>query len=119
MLLAVDVGNTQTVLGLYDGEQLIDDWRLATERTRTGDEVGVLLGGMLDLDAVDGNLPLRRRFRRWFANGAARRPVGRCADPRRGPGVRTGIRIAMTTHARSGPTGSSIPSPPGSATEPR
>src|SRR6476620_5890449 len=54
MLLAVDVGNTQTVLGLYDGGRLTEDWRVATERTRTGDELGVLLGGMLDLDSVDG-----------------------------------------------------------------
>ena len=54
MLLAVDVGNTQTVLGLYEGERLTDDWRLATEHTRTGDELGVLLGGMLELDDVDG-----------------------------------------------------------------
>jgi len=54
VLLAVDVGNTQTVLGLYDGDRLRDDWRLATERTRTGDELGVLLGGMLDLDDIDG-----------------------------------------------------------------
>ena len=34
MLLAVDVGNTQTVLGLYEGEGLTEDWRLATEPTR-------------------------------------------------------------------------------------
>ncbi len=54
MLLAVDVGNTQTALGLFEGERLADHWRLATERTRTGDELGVLLGGLLDLDAVDG-----------------------------------------------------------------
>jgi type III pantothenate kinase len=54
MLLAVDVGNTQTVLGSYDGERLTDHWRLATDRTRTGDELGVLLGGLLDLDAVSG-----------------------------------------------------------------
>ena len=31
MLLAVDVGNTQTVLGLYEGELLTDHWRLATD----------------------------------------------------------------------------------------
>ena len=53
MLLAVDVGNTQTVLGLYEGELLTDHWRLATDRTRTGDELTVLLGGLLDPDAVD------------------------------------------------------------------
>ena len=54
MLLAVDVGNTQTVLGLYPDGQLTDHWRLATERSSTADELGVLLGGLLDLDSVDG-----------------------------------------------------------------
>ena len=39
MLLAVDVGNTQTVLGLFDGEELVEHWRVATEAERTGDEV--------------------------------------------------------------------------------
>ena len=43
MLLAVDVGNTQTVLGLFDGERLADSFRLATDRSRTGDELGVTL----------------------------------------------------------------------------
>ena len=40
MLLAIDVGNTQTVLGLYDGETLSDHWRVATESHRSGDELG-------------------------------------------------------------------------------
>jgi type III pantothenate kinase len=43
MLLAIDVGNTHTVLGLYDGASLQQHWRLATERGRTADEYGVLL----------------------------------------------------------------------------
>ena len=40
MLLAVDVGNTQTVFGLFDGDALADHWRVATEPNRTGDELG-------------------------------------------------------------------------------
>src|SRR3954471_12714941 len=54
MLLAVDVGNTQTVFGLFDGERLAEHWRIATEAHRTGDELGVLLRGFLDLDGLDG-----------------------------------------------------------------
>src|SRR4029079_16644503 len=54
MLLAVDVGNTQTVLGLYEAGELAEDWRVATDRTRTGDELAVMLGGLLDPDSVDG-----------------------------------------------------------------
>jgi type III pantothenate kinase len=54
MLLAVDVGNTQTVFGLYDGAELGERWRIATEAHRTGDELGALLGDFLDLAAIDG-----------------------------------------------------------------
>jgi type III pantothenate kinase len=54
MLLAVDVGNTQTVFGLYDGAELGDRWRIATEAQRTGDELGALLADFLDLGAIDG-----------------------------------------------------------------
>jgi type III pantothenate kinase len=46
MLLAVDVGNTQTVLGLFEGERLADSFRLATDRSRTGDELGVTLAAL-------------------------------------------------------------------------
>jgi type III pantothenate kinase len=54
MLLTVDVGNTQTVLGLYDGADLREHWRTATDAERTGDELSVLLAGLLDPDEVDG-----------------------------------------------------------------
>ena len=43
MILAVDVGNTHTVIGLYQGKQLTHHWRLLTEAERTADEYGVLL----------------------------------------------------------------------------
>ncbi len=55
MLLALDVGNTQTVLGLYDGPELREHWRIATEAHRTGDELAVLFEGLLgDVDTVEG-----------------------------------------------------------------
>ena len=54
MLLAVDVGNTQTVYGLYDGERLADHRRVATEAQRTGDELAVLLSGFFDPESIDG-----------------------------------------------------------------
>jgi type III pantothenate kinase len=54
MLLAVDAGNTQTVSGLYDGEELREHWRLATDGRKTGDELAVLYGSLLDLASVDG-----------------------------------------------------------------
>ena len=52
MLLAVDVGNTQTVFGLYDGDRLAEHWRVSTEAERTGDELGVLVGRLLELRDV-------------------------------------------------------------------
>jgi type III pantothenate kinase len=38
MLLAIDIGNTNTVLGIFDGERLIESWRLVSSHTRTADE---------------------------------------------------------------------------------
>ena len=43
MLLAVDVGNTNIVLGVYDGNDLRVSWRVSTNRVQTGDEYGVIL----------------------------------------------------------------------------
>ncbi len=52
MLLAVDVGNTSTVLGLYDGKSLCAHWRVATDRLRMADEYAVLLKNLLELDGL-------------------------------------------------------------------
>ncbi len=59
MLLAIDVGNTHTVLGLFEGETVAAHWRVATRKDATPDEVGVLLrelfaGAGLDPTAVRG-----------------------------------------------------------------
>ena len=53
-LLAIDVGNTQTALGLFEGRSLTKSWRLATEPQRTGDELGLFLGGLIELASLDG-----------------------------------------------------------------
>ena len=52
MLLVVDVGNTHTVLGLYDGERLVHDFRIETAKGRTSDEYHVLLLSLLELAEV-------------------------------------------------------------------
>jgi type III pantothenate kinase len=103
MLLAVDVGNTQTVLGLYDGDRLRDNWRLATDRTRTGDELGVLLDGLLDYDAVDGvclSTTVPTLVREWqrLAERWAQAPILVV-----GPGVKTGIPIRYDDPREVGP----------------
>jgi type III pantothenate kinase len=43
MLLAIDVGNTNVTIGVFDGERLAHSWRLAALRERTGDELGILI----------------------------------------------------------------------------
>jgi type III pantothenate kinase len=52
MLLVVDVGNTHTVLGLYDGERLVHDFRIETAKGRTSDEYHVLLLNLLGLAGI-------------------------------------------------------------------
>ncbi len=53
MLLAIDIGNTNTSLGIFDGENLIEHWRIATVRERTADELGVLIRQMLALSNLN------------------------------------------------------------------
>ena len=48
MLLAVNVGNSNTVLGVFRGSELEHQWRLSTETERTADELAVLFAGLLD-----------------------------------------------------------------------
>lgn len=93
MLLAVDVGNTQTALGLYRAGELTDHWRLATESSTTADELGVLLSGLLDFDGVDGiclasTVPVLVREWEALAGKWAHAPLLVV-----GPGIKTGIPI--------------------------
>ena len=53
MLLVMDVGNTNTVLGVYDGTRLLAHWRLTTARDRTVDEYGILARNVLSLASID------------------------------------------------------------------
>jgi len=48
MLLALDVGNTNTVIGVFDGQALLTHWRLSTRREGTRDEYGILIKGLFD-----------------------------------------------------------------------
>ena len=53
MLLVLDVGNTNTSLGVYDGERLVAHWRLTTARARTVDEYGVHARNLFALAGID------------------------------------------------------------------
>jgi type III pantothenate kinase len=52
MLLVIDVGNTNTVLGVYDRDVLVDHWRIVTEREKTADEWGILFRDLFLFDKL-------------------------------------------------------------------
>ena len=98
MLLAIDVGNSHTVVGIYDGEKLAHHFRLSSDRDRTEDEYGVLLGAMLrgvglDPGAVTAAVmasvvpPLNRVLRAMCASHFGVEPLVV------GPGVKTGMPV--------------------------
>ena len=53
MLLVIDVGNTQTVIGVYDGPALLHMWRLATNKTDTSDELRMKTLPLLSMEQID------------------------------------------------------------------
>lgn len=53
MLLVIDVGNTNMVLGVYAGSQLLKDWRVHTERGTTEDEFNVLINSLFSVNDID------------------------------------------------------------------
>ncbi len=100
MLLAIDAGNTNVVLGLYDGERLAADWRITTPSTWTGDEVAIMLTELfalrgLELGVVDGVVigsvvpNLTPALEEAAVGHLHVSPVTV------GPGIRTGIRLAI------------------------
>ncbi len=98
MLLAIDVGNTNTVLGVFDGKKLLEHWRLETDVRRTHDEYGIVLRQLfawagievaeIRAIAVSNVVPplqfaLERMGERYF----------KCKPMFVGPGVKTGMPI--------------------------
>ena len=103
MLLAIDVGNTSTVFGLFDGDELTDHWRIATERHKSGDELGALYRSFLDPAGVDGislssTVP---QLVRSYQEFAARYAAAQLLEV--GPGVKTGIPIRYDDPREVGP----------------
>jgi type III pantothenate kinase len=52
MLLAVDIGNTETTIGMFEGEELTQTWRIATQAERTSDELALVIMSLLRLGRV-------------------------------------------------------------------
>ena len=108
MLLVVDVGNTQTHFGTYDGDQLVEHWRFATVRTSTADELGAVLRnllelrglGLADLDGsiVSSTVPQLRP--EWRAVGAR---YLRHETIIVGPGIRSGMALRYDNPREIGP----------------
>jgi type III pantothenate kinase len=102
-LLAIDVGNTQTAFGLFEGEELREHWRVTTERNRSGDELGALYGNFIDLDSVDGvaiasTVPQLHRAYEDFAKEYAKSELLEL-----GPGVKTGVPVRYDDPREVGP----------------
>ncbi|MBI1987060.1 MAG: type III pantothenate kinase [Nitrospinae bacterium] len=53
MLLVADIGNTNSVLGVFKGEELATDWRIATRKHQTADEYGILVRYLFSLSPID------------------------------------------------------------------
>ena len=100
MLLVADVGNTNSVLGVFRGEELLIDWRIATRKNQTADEYGILVRYLFSLSpihfrditdiiiscVVPPMLPVMiEMFERYF--GVSPLVVG--------PGIKTGIQILV------------------------
>ena len=105
MLLTVDVGNTNTVLGLFDGEELFESYRIKTDPRVTADELALMFRGLLaahpepDGVSVCSTVPavldqLRAMFGRYFAD------VPTIVV---GPGVRTGVPLLYDNPREVGP----------------
>lgn len=98
MLLVFDVGNTNIVLGVYEGDNLLVNWRVSTDRQKTADEYGVLISNLFDYRGLNMKdvtaivissvvpplmAPLSRMSQRYF--GLEPLIVG--------PGIKTGIAL--------------------------
>ncbi|HEX9800594.1 MAG TPA: type III pantothenate kinase [Thermoanaerobaculia bacterium] len=107
MLLAVDVGNTNMVVGVWRGETLVESFRLKTDGERTSDEYGALLLTLLARQGIDARKigsvvissvvpPLQATLVRLARDYFGRKPLFV------GPGIRTGMPIRYDNPAEVG-----------------
>jgi len=100
MLLAIDVGNTQTHVGIFDAEGLVAHWRFATEADATSDELAVRVSSLIGLrdarlDAIDASIisSVVPALSREYTAMCGTYLTGRCLMV--GPGVKTGMPIRL------------------------
>jgi type III pantothenate kinase len=108
VLLTIDVGNTQTHVGAFDGPELVEHWRFSTDRQSTGDELAVVLHNLLALrsiefeqiqgEAVSSVVPrLVSEYRHMFERYLNREAL------MIGPGTKTGMPILLENPHELGP----------------
>jgi type III pantothenate kinase len=108
VLLTIDVGNTQTHVGAFDGPELVEHWRFSTDRQSTGDELAAMLHNLLGLrdigfeeihgEAVSSVVPrLVSEYRHMFERYLKREALIV------GPGTRTGMPILLENPHELGP----------------
>ena len=110
MLLAIDTGNTQTVIGLFDGTELADHWRIATVASRTSDELALMIQQFLGFHGFSFDEQVTGVA---ICSGVPSVTVGAAPDDRRAtsgsrrsvlePGVRTGMPILYDNPKEVGP----------------
>jgi type III pantothenate kinase len=100
MLLVIDVGNTNTVIGLYEGETLKQHFRISTNRNATSDEVGALMVSLVErrgipTASIHGSIlgSVVPQLNRTFSEACARNFGGPPLVV--GPGIKTGMPILM------------------------
>ena len=103
MLLAIDAGNTQTVFGLFDGEELSAQYRIGTDPGRTGDELAVLLRSLVDLSALEGVVLCSSVPKLVGEYGAVAERWAGVEFLALGPGVATGVPIRYDDPREVGP----------------
>lgn len=96
VLLAIDIGNTNTVLGVYDGARLLRSWRIKTDPRATADELALVYRGLLEGFAVTGvsacsTVPAATRELRAMLAGYYAQATTVLVEP----GVRTGVGVVM------------------------
>src|SRR3954451_16397928 len=103
MLLAIDVGNTQTVFSLFDGERLSEQFRVGTDPAHTADELAVMLRAFVELGSLRGIVlsatvpPLVREYERFAERWAGAELLVLA------PGVATGVPIRYDDPREVGP----------------
>lgn len=103
MLLAIDVGNTNTVIGVFHGEHLADSWRIRTDPQATSDELLFLFRGLLGDYKVDGvsvcsTVPAALREIRRMVSRAFRDLPTVVVEP----GTRTGVPVLIDNPKEAG-----------------